>query len=205
MKTLVLATHNQGKLAEIKSLLTGFEIELSPDEIEETGKTFAENALLKAHAAAHKTQKLALADDSGLCVEALDGAPGIFSARWCGPAQSPQVGMQRVHDEVEKAQDKKDNRAKFATVMALAWPDGRQKIFEGFCKGTIVWPPRQIKGRGFGYDPIFQPEGFDKTFGEMTPAEKESLSHRAMALQKVIAFLKICQKGGLRPALSLFS
>ncbi|MCL2468692.1 MAG: RdgB/HAM1 family non-canonical purine NTP pyrophosphatase [Alphaproteobacteria bacterium] len=195
-KTLILATHNKGKLAEVKAMLEplGFEVvsaeDLDLEDVEETGADFAQNAALKAHHAAQKTQKLALADDSGLCVEALDGAPGLYSARWCGAQRSAQTGIARVQEELEKVKDKKDNRAKLVCTMALAWPDGRTEVFEGSCAGTLVFPPRQVEDYGYGFDPIFQPEGLSKTFGEMPREDKAAFSHRAMALKKVIAFLE---------------
>jgi XTP/dITP diphosphohydrolase len=194
---LVIATHNDGKLREIRQLLEPYGIvaqsagELGLPEPEETGTTFAENALLKAAAAAQKTREPALADDSGLCVEALDGAPGVLSARWAGPAKDFDAAMARI-DAALRAHGKlapEQRRAWFVSTLALAWPDGRSETFEGRVDGAIVWPPRG--GLGFGYDPIFLPDGLQRTFGEMSSEEKHGLpaddspglSHRARAFQ----------------------
>ena len=178
---LVIATHNAGKLREIAALIAPFGIaavsagDLGLPEPEETEPDFAGNARLKARAAT--TSGLpALADDSGLCVEALGGAPGIYSARWAGPGRDFSVAMARVHRELG---DTADWRAYFVCTLCLAWPDGGADTFEGRSDGRLVWPPRGANG--FGYDPIFQPDGDDRTYGEMRPAEKHASNHRARA------------------------
>ena len=183
--TLLLASHNQGKVREIADLLSPFGItvrgaaELGLAEPEETGETFAENALLKVRAAAEASDLVALADDSGLCVAALDGAPGIHSARWAGPGRDFAVAMARVERELGPS---RDTTAKFVCVLALAAPSGETQIFEGEVRGHLVFPPR---GRnGFGYDPIFVADGMNETFGEIAPALKHSISHRARAFEK---------------------
>ncbi len=188
-KSLVIASHNKGKVAEIGDLLTplGIAVESAGDlglpEPVEDGATFAENAILKAAAAAEATGLPALADDSGLAVAALGGAPGIYAARW---AETPQgrdfdVAMARVNEELG---DSTDRTASFVCVLALAWPDGHVETFEGRVDGEIVWPPRG--SRGFGYDPIFCAAGDDRTFGEIEPAEKHAISHRAVAFKKLL-------------------
>jgi len=185
---LVLATHNPGKLAEIAALVAPYGVsvlgagEAEVSEPEETGASFAENAALKAHASARATGWPALADDSGLCVAALDGAPGIYSARWAGPDKDFDVAMQAVNDRLGDAADRS---AAFVCALCLAWPDGREQVFEGRVAGTLVWPPRG--GHGFGYDPMFQPDGHDLTFGEMDPAAKHRMSHRARAFARLVA------------------
>jgi XTP/dITP diphosphohydrolase len=193
---LVVATHNKGKLKEMAALLEphGFDCvgagELGLPEPAETGATFAANAELKALAAAKGSGHLALADDSGLCVEALGGKPGIYSARWAAPTGGPKggggrdfrVAMERVNRELG---DNPNRRAYFVSVLSLAWPDGKVKSFEGRVYGTLVWPPRGDKG--FGYDPIFVPEGYKQTFGEMDPELKHRISHRAVAFAKLAA------------------
>ncbi len=185
---LVIATHNPGKLEEIAALLAPFGVavvgaaELGLDEPEETGRSFAENAEIKAHAAAGATGRPALADDSGLAVAALGGAPGIFSARGAGPAGDFGAAMARVETELGETRDR---RAHFVAALTLAWPDGHCETFEGRVDGTLVYPPRGA--RGFGYDPIFLPDGHDLTFGEMEPDGKHAISHRARAFAKLIA------------------
>ena len=187
-KTLVIASHNPGKVREIGDLLRPFGIEtvgaaaLGLVEPEETGTTFAENAALKARAAARRAKLPALADDSGLAVTALDGAPGIYSARWAGPKKDFAIAMQKVEDALK---GKSDRRAAFVAALALAWPDGRCDVFEGRVEGTLVWPPRGEKG--FGYDPLFVPAGHTITFGEMEPTKKHTMSHRAKAFAKLVA------------------
>ena len=184
--TLLVASHNQGKVREIAGLLSPFGLrvrgaaELGLTDPEETGTTFSENALLKARTAAAASGLTALADDSGLCVAALDGAPGIYSARWAGPNKDFLSAMQRI----EKALTAKgaSAAAKFVCVLALATPSGEADIFEGEVHGRLVFPPR---GRnGFGYDPIFVADGMSETFGEIDPALKHSISHRARAFDK---------------------
>lgn len=188
---LVIASHNAGKAREIAALLApyGIEIksaaELDLPEPEETGETFAENASIKARAAAGRSGLIALADDSGLSVAALDGAPGIRSARWAGPGRDFSLAMTRVHDALGDAVDR---GAAFVCCLCLAWPDGEERCFEGRCEGTLVWPPRG--DHGFGYDPIFQPRGHSRTFGEMAPKEKDAISHRARAFEKFAVFLR---------------
>jgi XTP/dITP diphosphohydrolase len=185
-KTLILATHNPGKVKEIAALVDGaFEDiktagELGLPEPEETGATFIENALIKARAAARGSGRLALADDSGLAVSALGGAPGIYSARWAGPEKDFGKAMNTVNESLNEFEDKS---AAFICVLALVWPDGREEVFEGKVEGRIVWPPRG--DQGFGYDPIFVPGGFDKTFAEMEPGYKHQISHRAKAFKKL--------------------
>ena len=192
---IVVASHNEGKVREIRDLLVPLGIEtLSAAECglpepEETGATFAANAALKARAAAATTGLPALSDDSGLCVEALDGAPGIHSARW---AETPAgrdfaAAMRRVETELVAANGgpEGNRRAGFVCVLALAWPDGHVESFEGRIAGTVVWPPRGT--RGFGYDPIFLPDGHRITFGEMDPAAKHAISHRADAFEQLLA------------------
>ena len=194
---LVVATHNSGKLREIEDLLKPFGVEpigagrLGLDEPEETGSTFGDNAVLKAEAAARASGIVALADDSGLCVEALDGAPGVYSARWAGAAKDFGFAMTRVRRELEARAAPAPWRAAFVSVLALVWPDGAVETFEGRVNGTLIFPPRGTAG--FGYDPIFRPDGHERTFGEMSAEEKHgiprdgslALSHRARAFQKL--------------------
>ena len=186
---LVIASHNEGKVREIADLLATFSIdavsagELALDELEETGKTFAENANLKAMAAARASGLPALADDSGLEVRSLGGKPGIHSARWGGAARDFGLAMQRVRQELVAA-GAQDLSANFTCALALALPNGKAELFEGRVFGTLTWPPRGA--RGFGYDPIFVPEGYKETFGEMEPSLKDSISHRARAFEKLM-------------------
>ncbi len=188
-KTLVVASHNAGKVREIRELLAPFGIEtlsagdLDLDEPEETGATFRANAELKALAAAKASGKPSLADDSGLCVEALNGAPGIYSARWAGPQKDFDFAMERVRLGLVE-EGTLDTRAHFICGLALAWPDGHIDYFEGRVDGELVWPPRGDKG--FGYDPMFVPNGFDETFGEMEPERKHAMSHRADAFRQLV-------------------
>lgn len=185
---LVIATHNPGKLVEISALVAPFGMEtlsagdLGLIEPEEDGATFLDNVRIKAHAAARAANLPALADDSGLCVAALDGQPGIYSARWAGPRKDFQVAMERVQLALG---DSADRRATFVCWLMLAWPDGHEEVFEGTVQGTLTWPPRGE--RGFGYDPIFIPDGYDITFGEMDPDAKHAISHRAVAFDKLVA------------------
>ena len=186
--TLVLATHNQGKVREFRDLLIPlhFDVkdaaELHLLEPEETGITFAENAALKALAAARATGLPALSDDSGLAVAALGGDPGVYSARWAGPHRSFEIAMEKVQRALV-AKEATDYAAKFVCALALAEPGGRTEIFEGEVKGHLEFPPRG--NRGFGYDPIFVAEGMKKTFGEIDPELKHSISHRAKAFTKL--------------------
>ena len=195
-ETIVIASHNPGKVREIAALLEPLGLQavsagdLNLPEPEETGATFEENAVIKARAAAEAAGKPALADDSGLCVDALGGAPGIYSARWGGPEKDFRKAMQRVEEELQKAgaTTPEQRKAHFTCALALAWPDGAVETFTGEVHGHIVWPPRGEKG--FGYDPIFVPEGHDITFGEMDPARKDAMSHRARAFEKLLAALR---------------
>lgn len=186
--TLVIATHNKGKLREIAELLAPFAAtfrsagELGLPEPEETGDSFKANAELKALAAAKASGHVALADDSGLAVVALNGAPGIYSARWGGEAKDFNLAMARVNEELGSNPDR---RAYFVCALSLAWPDGHVETVEGRVDGSIVWPPRGE--RGFGYDPIFTPNGHDVTFAEMEPAAKHAMSHRADAFRQLTA------------------
>jgi XTP/dITP diphosphohydrolase len=184
---LVVASHNPGKVWEINQLIQPFGLdavsagELALAEPEETETTFAGNARLKAVAAAEGSGLPALADDSGLEVECLDGAPGIYSARWAGPGKDFGLAMKKVADEVTARHGWTGAapRANFISVLCLAWPGGEAQIFEGKVFGYLVWPPRG--GNGFGYDPMFVPDGDTRTFGEMEPAEKYAISHRTRA------------------------
>lgn len=186
--TLVIASHNPGKVREIADLLRPFVGHfqsagaLGLDEPEETGTTFRANAELKALAAARGSGRPALADDSGLVVPALDGAPGIYSARWAGPGKDFRAAMKRIRDELPAGADR---AAHFVCALALAWPDGHVETVEGRVHGTLVWPPRGE--RGFGYDPMFQPAGFADTFGEMEAESKHRISHRADAFRQLVA------------------
>ncbi len=187
---LVVASHNQGKLREIIELIAPFGIkavgasELGLAEPEETGSSFADNATLKAEAAAKGAGLPALADDSGLCVPALDNAPGIYSARWAGPTKDFRIAMRRVEEELRQSESH-DLRAFFVCALALAAPHATTQIFEGRVYGSLTFPPRGHMG--FGYDPIFVPEGYRMTFGEMPPADKHAMSHRARAFAKFVA------------------
>jgi XTP/dITP diphosphohydrolase len=187
-RKLVIASHNAGKLREIAELLASYSIEavsaaaLGLAEPEETGDTFVANAEIKARAAALASGLPALADDSGLVVAALDGAPGIFSARWAGKDKDFGIAMERVEREL-KARDAGDRRAHFTAALALCWPDGHCETFEGRVDGSLVWPPRG--SHGFGYDPMFVPLRHGLTFGEMEPARKHAMSHRADAFRQL--------------------
>ena len=186
---LVVASHNPGKVREIGDLLAPFGIEavsageLGLPEPEETGATFRENAELKALAAARAANLPALADDSGLCVDALNGAPGIYSARWAGPTKDFDFAMEKLRRGMLET-GPVDTRAHFICGLALAWPDGHVEYFEGRVDGELVWPPRGQKG--FGYDPIFVADGHDITFGEMEPEKKHGISHRAHAFRQLV-------------------
>lgn len=187
--TLVIATHNEGKVRELAELFAPLGIAtlsagaLGLKEPEETGDSFAENAKIKAEAATAGSGMLAVADDSGLEVTALGGAPGIHSARWGGPNKDFSLAMERINRELE-ALGTADRRANFACALALAQPAGETLVFTGKVDGTLVWPPRGT--RGFGYDPIFVPEGYTETFGEMDPELKNDLSHRMRAFEKLM-------------------
>jgi len=194
---LVIASHNQGKVHEIRALLEPYGIkpvsagDLDLPEPEETGTTFAENALLKARASAEGADCVALADDSGLCVAALDGKPGVYTADWAErqwfegePGRDWYMAMGKVEGKLAEQGPDVDRSAYFACTLALAWPDGHSQVFEGRVAGNLVWPPRGTMG--FGYDPVFQPIGFDETFAELDPAQKQAMSHRADAFRKLV-------------------
>jgi XTP/dITP diphosphohydrolase len=195
---LVIATHNLGKLAEMRELLAPYGIaatsagELGLDEPQETGSTFAANAGIKAVAAAKAARLPAFADDSGLAVDVLDGAPGILSARWAGPTKDFNAAMTRIERLLQErgATAPDQRKAHFVSALCVAWPDDHLEEVEARVDGTLVWPPRGMAG--FGYDPMFMPDGFDRTFGEMTSIEKHGLpplglglSHRARAFVKL--------------------
>jgi XTP/dITP diphosphohydrolase len=203
---VVIATHNSGKLEEMRELLAPFGVdaqsagELGLSEPKETGRTFAENAALKALAAAKASGRPAFADDSGLVVDALGGEPGIHSARWAGPDKDFRFAMNKIQTQlIERgARTPQQRRAHFVAALCLAWPDGHVEEFEARVDGVVAWPPRGDKG--FGYDPLFRPDGFEQTFGEMTAQEKhglppqgQGLSHRARAFIKLA---QACLRGG---------
>jgi XTP/dITP diphosphohydrolase len=185
---LVIASHNPGKLKEISELLAPFGVDcigagaLGLPEPAETGETFRANAEAKSLAAATAANLAALADDSGLVVDALGGAPGVYSARWAGPKKDFAMAMQRVERQLGP---KAERKAHFVCVLSLAWPDRHVESFEGHVHGRLVWPPRG--SRGFGYDPMFLPDGRSQTFGEMDPAGKHQISHRAEAFRQLVA------------------
>ncbi|MAL79372.1 MAG: non-canonical purine NTP pyrophosphatase, RdgB/HAM1 family [Sneathiella sp.] len=191
-RKLVVASHNPGKIREIGELLAAFDVEpvsagsLGLPEPVEDGDSFIANAEIKALAAARGANMIALSDDSGFALEALDGAPGIYSARWAGPSKDFTIAMQKVEDELQKAgaMTPDARRARFICALTLAWPDGHVESFEGTVTGTAVWPPRGENG--FGYDPVFLPDGYDLTFGEMDAAAKHAMSHRADAFRQLI-------------------
>lgn len=196
---LVIATHNPGKLEEMRELLSAYGVEaVSADELnlpepEETGTSFRENARIKASAAAAASGQPAFADDSGLVVDALGGAPGIHSARWAGPDKDFGLAMQKVHAALQaRGAAATDRRARFVAALCVAWPDGHVEEFEGDVQGTLVWPPRGDKG--FGYDPMFLPDGHTRTFGEMPREEKHGLPPRGQGLShRARAFLKLAE------------
>ncbi len=190
---LVLASHNKGKLREIAELLAPFGIEvisagdLGFEEPDETEDTFVGNARIKAHFAAKSSGLPALSDDSGLAVDGLDGAPGVYSADW---AETPEgrdfpMAMQKVWDALEAKNAAEPRTARFCCTLCLAWPDGHDEIFEGKVEGRIVWPARG--DRGFGYDPMFVATGETETFGEIDPARKQAMSHRADAFRQLVS------------------
>ncbi len=198
---VVIATHNPGKLAEMRDLLSPYNItatsaaELNLAEPDETGKTFAANARIKAMAAATATGQPAFADDSGLCVDALGGDPGIYSARWAGPDKDFRGAMNQIQTRlVEKgATSPAQRRAHFVAALCIAWPDGHVEEVEGRVDGVIVWPPKGTAG--FGYDPLFLPDGHDRTFGEMTADEKHGLPPKGMGLShRARAFVMLAEK-----------
>ena len=188
---LLIATHNRGKLEEMEALLAPFGITVSSaadhglPEPEETGTSFVENARIKAHAAAQATGLPALSDDSGIEIDALGGAPGVYTADW---AETPQgrdfmMAMQKTHDLLEEAKAQHPRKARFCCTLVLAWPDGHDEVFPGVMEGRVIWPMRGAQGHG--YDPIFQPDGHELTFGEMDRWEKNKISHRAKAVEKL--------------------
>ena len=186
---LVIASHNQGKVIEIADLMKPHRIEvvsaasLGLGEPDETEPSFIGNAAIKARAAAHDSGLPALADDSGLAVAALNGAPGVYSARWAGEPRDFNAAMEKVRQALEE-QDAEDFSAKFVCALCLAWPDGHEEFFEGAVHGTLAFPPRG--DYGFGYDPIFVPNGDTRTFGEIEPEEKQKVSHRARAFKRLM-------------------
>lgn len=192
---LLVATHNKGKLEEISALLAPLQISVTGaaehglPEPEETGETFVENARIKAHAAARSAGLVALSDDSGIEIDALQGRPGVHTADW---AETPtgrdfQMAMHRAHDEIVRTGLPGPFKARFCCTLVLAWPDGEDAVFSGMTEGQFVWPMRGEQGHG--YDPVFQPDGYDETFGEMDRWEKNQISHRADALNKLVAAL----------------
>jgi XTP/dITP diphosphohydrolase len=197
---IVIATHNPGKLREMRELLAPYSIEavsageLGLPEPEETGASFRDNARIKAQAAAAAAQLPAFADDSGLAVDALGGAPGIHSARWAGESKDFARAMQTIESMLADhgADRPAFRRAQFVSALCVAWPDGHLEEFEGTVDGTLVWPPRG--DAGFGYDPMFLPEGHDRTFGEMTSDEKHGLPPRGLGLShRARAFVKLAE------------
>jgi XTP/dITP diphosphohydrolase len=197
---LVIATHNPGKLRELRELLAPYRIDaisagdMSLNEPEETGTTFRDNARIKADAAAKASGAAAFADDSGLAVDALDGAPGVYSARWAGPDRNFHRAMETVEQKLrERGATTPDRRkAHFVSALCVAWPDGHVEEFEGRVGGTLIWPP--CGDKGFGYDPIFLPDGHARTFGEMPSEEKHGLPPRGRGLShRARAFLKLAE------------
>lgn len=189
---LLLATHNKGKLEEVAHLLAPFGVsvvgaaEMNLPEPEETEDTFVGNARIKAHAAAKAANLPALSDDSGIEIAALDGAPGVYTADWAetGNGRDFLMAMTRAHDELIAKAAPQPWLARFCSTLVLAWPDGHDEVFEGYVEGTLVWPIRGADG--FGYDPMFQPDGYDQTFGEMDRWEKNKISHRARAIDAFV-------------------
>jgi XTP/dITP diphosphohydrolase len=197
---LVIATHNPGKLKEMRELVAPYRVEavsaaeLGLAEPAESGRSFGENARIKATAAATAANLPAFADDSGLVVDALGGAPGVHSARWAGPNKDFHAAMQKIESLLRErgAASEADRRAHFVCALCLAWPDGHAEEFAARADGTLVWPPRGA--RGFGYDPMFQPDGFALTFGEMTSEDKHGLPPKGRALShRARAFLKLAE------------
>ena len=190
--TLVVATHNAGKLEEISSLLAPYDVsvlgaaEMKLDEPEETETTFVGNARIKAHAAAQTTGLPALSDDSGIEIDALEGAPGVYTADWAETetGRDFDMAMKKAHDRILTKQAAQPWTARFCCTLVLAWPDGHDEVFPGTVEGQIVWPMRGEHGHG--YDPIFQPTGYDVTFAEMDPETKNRISHRAEAFEKLV-------------------
>lgn len=196
IKELLFASHNAGKIAEIKQMLAPFGInvksalDMDLPDVEETGVTFAENSLLKSQTIAKATGIPCIADDSGLCVDALNGAPGVYSARYA-PNRDFEKGMDKLLSEMAKSPNK-SRAAHFSCVVSLAYPDGRYELFEGRVDGHIAM--QKMHGeQGFGYDPLFVPEGYDCSFAQMSHETKNSMSHRGRAMQKFLAYLKTLQ------------
>ena len=191
-QTLLVATHNAGKLEEIADLLRPFGVDVvgaaeqGLDEPEETETTFVGNARIKAHAAARASGMVALADDSGISIDALDGAPGVYTADWAETENGRDfvMAMQKTYEKLEAINASYPRRAQFRCTLVMAWPDGHDEVFEGIMPGQIVWPMRGDQGHG--YDPIFQPDGYEITFGEMDRWEKNRISHRADAFKKFV-------------------
>lgn len=190
---LLVATHNAGKLEEMAHLLESFEVsvvgaaEMNLPEPEETETTFVGNARIKAHAAAQATGLPALSDDSGIQIDALNGAPGVYTADWAETSNGRdfEMAMERTHRELEAVDAPSPRTAQFCCTLVLAWPDGHEEVFEGVMPGQVIWPMRGDQGHG--YDPIFVPDGYDITFGEMDRWEKNRFSHRAKATAKFVA------------------
>ncbi len=191
LEEIVFASHNEGKIKEIKKLLAPYGIkvksalDMNLPDVEETGKTFEENSLLKSRTIAKLVNMPCLADDSGLCVDALDGAPGVYSARYA-PNRDFDKGMEKLLAEMEKSPNKSRN-AHFSCVISLAWPDGQYKVFAGQVDGKIAF--HKMGAGGFGYDPLFVPEGFTSSFAQMSQEEKNKISHRGRAVEKLKDFL----------------
>ena len=193
MKYLVLATHNKGKIAEFEELLAPLQVEIKPVSDynapvpAETGSSFAENALIKARAACAISGYPALADDSGICVTVLGGAPGIYAADWAetGQGRDFNMAMQKVHD---KLGDTEDRSAWFEIALALVFPNEQEEVFTGTVQGHLIWPPRGDKG--MGYDPMFVAEGMDKSFAEIQPEQKNAISHRARAVEQFMTYMR---------------
>ena len=187
---LIVASHNQGKVREIGELLADFGVEpisasdLGLPEPVEDGDTFIANAKIKALAAAERSGEISLSDDSGFAVDALNGDPGIYSARWAGPSKDFSVAMKAVKDKLDAAGDGASRRSSFICALCLAWPDGHTESFEGRIWGEFTWPA--VGKYGFGYDPVFTPECSNRTFAEMDPTEKHAISHRADAFRQMI-------------------
>lgn len=191
LEEIVFASHNEGKIKEIKKLLAPYGIkvksalDMNLPDVEETGKTFEENSLLKSRTIAKLVNMPCLADDSGLCVDALNGAPGVYSARYA-PNRDFDKGMEKLLAEIEKSPNKSRN-AHFSCVISLAWPDGQYKVFAGQVDGKIAF--HKMGAGGFGYDPLFVPEGFTSSFAQMSQEEKNKISHRGRAVEKLKDFL----------------
>jgi len=185
---IVIASHNKGKIIEFSDLFKDYNLNLSSsadyniEEPEENGSSFVDNSLIKAKATMLGSGKISISDDSGLCVDCLNGEPGIYSARWAGPNKNFSMAMEKINEKLSEM-DSKNTNAHFFCALAVVWPNGKHKVYEGAVHGSLRFPP---KGNlGFGYDPIFIPKGFDISFGEMEPLKKHSMSHRAIAFNKL--------------------